>query len=120
MISSLRSGERLNVFESQILMYCNYLLSAYEPDVQQASTAIGILVDNSMPYRNPNIDYCKADNVPRDSFFLVISQILATWPLLPIARRALLKVCDRPTLRTLKVLDSLSTFAEDIEMTGLA
>lgn len=119
-ISSLRSGERLNVFESQILMYCNYLLSAYEPDVQQASTAIGILVDNSMPYRNPNIDYCKADNVPRDSFFLVISQILATWPLLPIARRALLKVCDRPTLRTLKVLDSLSTFAEDIEMTGLA
>ncbi|EFO62343.1 Hypothetical protein GLP15_605 [Giardia lamblia P15] len=119
-ISSLRSGERLNMFESQILMYCNYLLSAYEPDVQQASTAIGILVDNSMPYRNPNIDYCKADNVPRDSFFLVISQILATWPLLPIARRALLKVCDRPTLRTLKVLDSLSTFAEDIEMTGLA
>lgn len=120
MISSLRSGEKLNTFESQILMYCNYLLSAYEPDVQQASTAIGILVDNSMPYRNPNIDYCGANNVPRDSFFLVISQILATWPLLPIARRALLKVCDRPTLRTLKILDNLSTFAEDIEMTGLA
>lgn len=120
MISSLRSGEKINTFESQILMYCNYLLSAYEPDVQQASAAIGILVDNSMPYRNPNIDYCRADNVPRDSFFLVISQILATWPLLPIARRALLRVCDRPTLRTLKVLDSLSTFAEDVEMTGLA
>lgn len=120
LISSLRNAEKLNTFESQILMYCNYLLSAYEPDVQQASTAIGILVDNSMPYRNPNIDYCGANNVPRDSFFLVISQILATWPLLPIARRALLKVCDRPTLRTLKILDNLSTFAEDIEMTGLA